>query len=246
MQWAYETYGERVYTDLKSLEKELLAWCEKNDLNLNAKKRKALTTAATWKKQKQLLDTATQLLQSLGTAEYDDFNVFTQRVDAALKAGKTKLSASEKNAILQAVSWYDESAAKVIKKTQKLRGDKLDQLLGHLGCTVDQLPDYGYYPSGKPHEFIVYESQTDLRDTESIPLAEAIHAYFRREVKPHVPEAWIDLDKTKIGYEISFNKYFYQHKPLRPLEEVSAEILALEQENEGLIMDILGLKIGVL
>jgi len=51
--------------------------------------------------------------------------------------------------------------------------------------------------------------------------------------------AWIDLDKTKIGYEISFNKYFYQHKPLRRIEEVSAEILALEQENEGLIMDIL-------
>jgi hypothetical protein len=51
---------------------------------------------------------------------------------------------------------------------------------------------------------------------------ESIHDYFRREVKPHVPEAWIDLDKTKIGYEISFNKYFYQHKPLRSIEEVSA------------------------
>jgi type I restriction enzyme M protein len=58
-------------------------------------------------------------------------------------------------------------------------------------------------------------------------------------VKPHVPESWIDLDKTKIGYEISFNKYFYQHKPLRSIEEVSNEILALEQESEGLIMDIL-------
>jgi type I restriction enzyme M protein len=89
---------------------------------------------------------------------------------------------------------------------------------------------------------IIYENQTDLRDSESVPLAENIHDYFLREVKPHVPEAWIDLDKTKIGYEISFNKYFYQHKPLRAIEEVSKEILALEQENEGLIMEILNLK----
>ncbi len=62
-----------------------------------------------------------------------------------------------------------------------------------------------------------------------------------REVKPHVDEAWVDLDKTKQGYEISFNKYFYQHKPLRSLEEVSKDILELERENEGLIMDILNL-----
>ena len=54
-------------------------------------------------------------------------------------------------------------------------------------------------------------------------------------------KAWIDLDKTKIGYEISFNKYFYQHKPLRSIEEVSKEILDLEEMNEGVIMDILNL-----
>ncbi|UII27597.1 type I restriction-modification system subunit M [Fulvivirga maritima] len=239
MQWAYETFGEKVYSDLKSIEKEILDWCEKNDLDMNAKKRKTLTAAATWKKQKALLETARQLMKAIGTDEYNDFNVFTKLVDDELKARKSKLSASEKNAILQTVSWYDETAKKVIKKTQKLNSDKLDQLLHHLDCTVAQLPDYGYYPSGKKDEYIIYDNQTDLRDSESVPLAENIHEYFLREVKPHVEEAWIDLDKTKIGYEISFNKYFYQHKPLRSLEEVSAEILALEQENEGLIMDIL-------
>ncbi len=241
MQWAFETYGDQVYTDLKSIEKELLEWCEKNDLDLNTRKRKTLTTAATWKKQKLLLDTAQQLMEAIGTGVYSDFNVFSKRVDDALKISKSKLSASEKNAILQTVSWYDETAEKVIKKTQKLSGDKLSQLLHHLGCTVEQLPDYGYYPSGKPNEYIIYENQTDLRDSESIPLTENIHDYFLREVKPHVDEAWIDLDKTKIGYEISFNKYFYQHKPLRSIEEVSAEILALEKESEGLIMDILNI-----
>lgn len=104
------------------------------------------------------------------------------------------------------------------------------------------MPDFGYYPSCKPNEYILYENQTDLRDNENVPLAENIHDYFLREVKPHVEEAWIDLEKTKIGYEISFNKYFYQHKALRSIEEVSQEILALEQESEGLIMEILNWK----
>ncbi len=241
MQWAYQTYGEQVYTDLKSIEKELLDWCEKNDLDLNAKKRKALISPATWKKQQVILNTATQLMETIGTDEYIDYNIFLELVNQTLKSGKLKLSASEKNQILAAVSWYDETAEKVIKKKQKLSGDKLHQLLQHLDCTQEQLPDYGYYPSGTKDEYLMYDNASDLRDTESVPLAENIHDYFLREVKPHVDEAWIDLEKTKIGYEISFNKYFYQHKPLRPIEEVTAEILALEQENEGLIMDILNL-----
>ena len=241
MQWAYETFGEKVYTDLPLLEKDILDWCEKSGLDLNTKKRKELTSPATWKQQSGLLATATLLMRQVGTAEYSDFNAFSARVEEVLKAEKIKLSASEKNQILAAVSWYDEGAEKVIKKTEKLNGDKLEQLLQHLDCTLEQLPDFGYYPSGKKDEYLVYETQTDLRDSENVPLHEKIHTYFLREVKPHVPEAWIDLDKTKIGYEISFNKYFYQHKPLRSLEEVSAEILALEAESEGLIMDILKL-----
>lgn len=241
MQWAYETYGEQVYTDLKPLEKDLLDWCEKNELDLNAKKRKALTNPVTWKKQQDILNTATQLMAAIGTEEYNDYNVFLDKVNKILKDQKIKLSASEKNQILGAVSWYDETAEKVIKKKQKLSSDKLDQLLHHLDCTVEQLPDYGYYPSGNKDEYIIYDNSSDLRDTESVPLAENIHDYFLREVQPHVAEAWIDLDKTKIGYEISFNKYFFQHKQLRPIEEVSAEIFDLEKENEGLIMDILNL-----
>jgi type I restriction enzyme M protein len=80
-----------------------------------------------------------------------------------------------------------------------------------------------------------------LRDTENVPLKENISNYFLREVKPHVPEAWINLDATKIGYEISFNKYFYRHQPLRSIEDVNADILALESESDGLIREILSL-----
>jgi type I restriction enzyme M protein len=242
MQWAYETFGENVYTDIKVLEKEILEWCEKSGLDLNAKKRKELTSKATWQKQKDLLEIAILLLEKVGIEEYDDFNVFSAKVDGVLKTEKIKLSASEKNQIYAAVTWYDEKAVKVIKKTEKLISDKLDKLLYHLDCTKEQLPDFGYFPSGKKDEYIIYETQTDLRDSENVPLNESIHEYFLREVKPHVDEAWIDLDKTKIGYEISFNKYFYQHKPLRPIEEVSAEILELEELNEGLIKEILALQ----
>jgi type I restriction enzyme M protein len=90
-----------------------------------------------------------------------------------------------------------------------------------------------------------YETSTDLRDTESVPLKENVQDYFLREVAPHVPEAWIDLSKTKVGYEISFNKYFYQHTPLRSLEEVSREIRELERESEGLISEILNVGVDV-
>ncbi len=103
------------------------------------------------------------------------------------------------------------------------------------------MPNYGYYPTNKKGEYLTYETESDLRDTENVPLKEDIHTYFLREVQPHVAEAWINLDATKIGYEISFNKYFYQHKPLRAIEAVTADILALEKESDGLIAEILNL-----
>lgn len=241
MQWAYETFGEEVYTNIKSLKDKILDWCEKNQLDLNSKKRTQLTSPKTWQKHKLLVEQAKKLYHVIGGDIYNDFNVFKGEVDKVLKVDKISLSASDKKAILSAVSWYDESAAKVIKKKLKLSEDKLNQLLERLGCDISKLADYGYYQTEKLNEFIVYESESDLRDYENIPLKESIHTYFLREVKPHVDEAWIDLEKTKIGYEISFNKYFYKHKPLRSLEEVSREIIDLEKENEGLIQEILSI-----
>jgi type I restriction enzyme M protein len=240
MVWAYETFEERVYTDLHLLEKDILDWCEKQELNLNAKQKRALTDPATWNRQRELLQQAHALMQQVGNAVYDDFNLFSEIVDASLKGMKAKLTAAEKNALLNAVSWYDEKAEKVVKAELKLNGNKLEELLDYLGCTVDNLPDYGYYPTEKAGIYITYESESELRDTENIPLKENIHDYFLREVKPHVSEAWINMDATKIGYEISFNKYFYRHKPLRSLEEVTTDILALEAESDGLIKEILG------
>jgi len=239
MQWVYETYGEAIYTDSKKHEKAINDWCEKQELNLNAKQLKVLTTDALWKKQLDLMTLAQTLLDAVGTDEYTDFNVFKDKVATVVKANKLKVSASELNAIYNAISWYDAEAEKVIKNTTKLAGEKLEKLLAHLDCTTNQLADYGFYPTTKKGEFTTYETESDLRDTENIPLKENIYAYFVREVQPHVAEAWINLDATKIGYEISFNKYFYQHKPLRAIEVVSKDILDLEKQSDGLIAEIL-------
>lgn len=241
MVWAYETFGDKVYSDIAKHEKEITDWCEKNELNLNAKQSKTLVSEALWTKQLELLNTANELMSAIGEDAYNDFNLFKEKVDEVLKAKKAKLSASEKNAILNAVSWYDATAEKVIKGTTKLTGDKLAQLLAHVGCKENELADYGYFATDKKGEYLEYETESDLRDTENVPLKENIYSYFLREVKPHVAEAWINLDATKIGYEISFNKYFYRHKPLRSIEEVSNDILKLEALSDGLIREILNL-----
>lgn len=92
------------------------------------------------------------------------------------------------------------------------------------------------------------KADSSLRDYENIPLiqqedgkwvAQDIEAYFETEVRPHLPEAWIDHGKTKTGYEINFSKYFYEFKPLRSLAEIRADILRLEQETEGLIRKVI-------
>ena len=239
MMYAYETVGESIYTTVEHHKKEILDWCEKNELNLTAANQKKLVSKATWEKQAFLLEQAQILLDALGDEIYTDFNLFKQKVETVIKDKKLKLGASEKNAILNAVSWYDAEAEKVFKATVKLSGDKLATLLEHFNCTESELPNYGYYPTNKKGEYLTYETESDLRDTENVPLKEDIHTYFLREVQPHVAEAWINLDATKIGYEISFNKYFYQHKPLRAIEAVTADILALEKESDGLIAEIL-------
>jgi type I restriction enzyme M protein len=255
MAYAWAEYGDRIYTDLKTIGPDLLKWCDKNDLDLSTKNKRKLKDPKTWAANRDLLNVAQMLLDEFGEATYLDYNEVDRRASAFLKGRKIKLTASQKKVILGAVTEYDATAEKVIKKEVKLTGEKLANLLTHLDCREADLPLYGYYPlkgrSPSKNEvsksaaptFCTYETFSDLRDTESIPLTENIQDYFLREVTPHVPEAWIDLDKTKVGFEISFNKYFYRHTPLRSLEEVTADILALEGKNEGLISEIL--KIGM-
>ena len=121
------------------------------------------------------------------------------------------------------------TAPPVIRKIHK-QGTEADPLRGLFGATI----------KGKP-VMVEYEPDTNLRDTEQIPLQEkgGIEAFLRREVLPYAPDAWYRSDTLKVGYEISFTRYFYKPQPLRTLEEIRADILALERETEGLLGEVL-------
>ena len=123
-----------------------------------------------------------------------------------------------------------EDAPPIIKKIHK-RGAVADPLRGLFETTI----------SGKT-AVVEYEPDTDLRDTEQIPLTQegGIEAFLKREVLPHALDAWYVSDNVKIGYEISFTRYFYKPQPMRNLEEIRADILALEQQTEGLLGEIVG------
>jgi type I restriction enzyme M protein len=176
-----------------------------------------------------LLDVANQLRKALGDELYDDHNVFLERVEAALKMLGLKPSAAELKLIVNAVSWRVEDAPRVIKKIYKPGKTQPDPLRGLFESEIN----------GKIC-VVEYEPDSELRDFEQIPLLEegGIEAFIRREVLPYTPDAWLVESDTKIGYEVSFTRHFYQPPQLRTLAQISADILALEQETEGLLHEI--------
>ena len=115
----------------------------------------------------------------------------------------------------------------------RLTAPELKAILSALG-ERDQTAEICRDRDGNP------EPDADLRDTESVPLKESIAEYFKREVLPHVPDAWIDESKTKVGYEIPLNRHFYRYEPPRPLEVIEVDIKTLEQEIMGLLADVTG------
>ena len=125
----------------------------------------------------------------------------------------------------------NETAPAVIRKIHK-QGTEADPLRGPVETSID----------GK-REVVEYEPDIELRDTEQIPLLEegGIEAFLEREVLPYAPHAWYQADSVKVGYEISFNRYFYKPASMRTLAEIRADILALENETEGLLDEILSM-----
>mgnify|MGYP002620617884 FL=1 len=138
-------------------------------------------------------------------------------------------SAKEIKALKESAERADD-APPVIRKIHK-KGTAADPLRGLFETRI----------GGKP-AVVEYEPDPDLRDTEQVPLLEegGIDAFLRREVLPYAPDAWYVPDSVKVGYEISFTRYFYKPQPLRTLEEIRADILALEKETEGLLSEIVG------
>ena len=245
--------GEALYTDFAKLKPTIEAWLKGEDENeedenedsgddsetpaarkaVPAKRRKKLLDASTWLRDKALMVVAQRVQKALGSTVFDDHNEFRTRFDTALKAQGDKLGAPEKKAIYKAVSWRDETAPPVIAKRSKLKTSDFFEP-GFDGAYLETV--------GKDRFMVEYEPDSELRDTEQVPLKElgGIDAFFEREVLPHAPDAWIATDKTQIGYEISFARYFYKPAPLRTLEDIRADILALEQQSEGLLHKIVG------
>ena len=165
----------------------------------------------------------------LGAGPHPDFNRFMEVIAADASAHGVKLTAKRKNLLQMALASREEAAAPVVKKTHKPGAVEPDPIRGLIEAAVDG-----------QSTVVEYEPDTDLRDTEQVPLLHegGIEAFIRREVLPYAPDAWYDAASVKIGYEVSFTRHFYKPQPLRPLEEIRADILALERETEGLLAEI--------
>ena len=240
----YDEFGDALFENFVSVEKalgqRLAEWGNGEEdtdeeegaarKGLPEKKRKKLLDAKTWERDARLVDTANALRQALGSDLFEDHNVFRERVDTAMDKLGRKVGTADIKLILRAVSWRVETAPPVIARTHKPGKAKADPLHGL----------YEIHSGGKKC-VAEYEPDSDLRDTEQVPLLEpgGIEAFFRREVLPYTADAWIKADATKIGYEISFTRHFYKPQPLRTLEEIRADILAVEKEAEGLLDDLL-------
>ena len=245
-------WGDKVYSEFNQVRPEIEAWLKGEDDEAGdeddgdedsdtkptrkavpEKRRRKLLDPSTWLRDRDLVELARLTQQELGDGVSDDHNEFRTRFDAALKDAGKRISATEKKLIFRAVSWRDETAPPVIAKRVKLKNGE-QFIAGYDGRYLME--------DDESREVVWYEPDTELRDTEQVPLTEAggIEAFFAREVLPHAPDAWIDMEAIKIGYEVSFARYFYKPAPLRTLEQIRADILKLEQQSEGLLRKIVG------
>ncbi|GEP63792.1 hypothetical protein CBE01nite_15600 [Clostridium beijerinckii] len=182
-------------------------------------------------KDTEVMSVILDVAEKLNFDKLNDYNLFVKELTTVANNLSIKLPTKRLNLIKNNLATVDENAEKVIKKIHKKGKSEANPLYGLFSSVVD----------GK--ECIVeYEADANLRDTEQIPLLHdgGIEQFFKDEVLSFAPDAWIDESKTQIGYEISFTKYFYKPVKLRTLEEITADIKALEAETDGLLNEIIG------
>jgi len=263
----YEAFGEALFTDFdgtrEAVQRWLAAWTTDDEpaegddeapaaRGLSERQQRKLLDPKTWERDGRLVSAAMALRAALGEQVYEDHNDFRRQVDRVLRQEDQKLPATDLKLLLRAVSWRVETAPPVIARTHKAGK-------GSRGAGLVPDPFHGVYEStvGGQTLLVEYEPDADLRDTEQIPFLEAppsgllgglptaetakagIESFIRREVLPYTPDAWVKADATKVGYEISFTRHFYQPQPLRSLAEIAADILAVEKEAEGLLSEII-------
>jgi type I restriction enzyme M protein len=243
MQWIHAKYGAEQWKDdadcphygqLGEHQVEIRAYLKSHFADLKEKHIKDLLDANTWRAQMVVLRKARALQGEIGSAQFDDFNGYDEAIKAASKRAGITLDAKEKKQIADAVSWKNPAAEKVVKKVHKGKATPL----------------YGLFDVNK--EVIEYQADGELRDFENVALdpsrsvSASVEAYFMAEVQPHVPDAWIDASKRDakdgeigiVGYEIPFNRHFYQYQPPRPLEEIDADLDAVSAEIMALLREV--------
>ena len=181
-------------------------------------------------KEEPLANVIDRVATVLGAGPLSDFNRFMEAVDEDASERGVRLTAKRKNLLRTALASRDEAAAPVVKKIHKL-GAEPNPIRGLIEAAVD----------GRCR-VVEYEPDSELRDTEQVPLLDegGIEGFLRREVLPYALDAWYDPANVKVGYEISFTRYFYKPQPMRTLDEIRADILAVERETEGLLAEIIG------
>ena len=236
----YDMFGAQVFDGISSEDmKDLKEQLTDEDIKVTDKKLATLTSSDKWKERKAMVDMAEKIMHKVGTDVWMNYNEFINHVGAAAKEIDKKVKATTVNAIARAMSETCEEADPVVKKIHKQGSKDVERLMFTYGVAEDALADYGLYLDAKGN-YVEYESDSDLRDSEKICVKEDIYDYFQREVRPYVADAWINIPATKIGCEISFNKYFYKPQPLRSLAENEADIRALDAASQGFIKSLFG------
>ena len=200
-------------------------------VDLSPEQRLRFRAACREAQEEPIANVVDRVAEALGAGPHLDFNRFMAAVETDISEHGVKLTAKRKKLLQTSLAARDKTAEPFIKKIHKLGRREPEPIRGLVESAV----------KGK-RRVVEYESDTELRDTEQVPLLEegGIEAFLRREVLPYAPDAWYDPASVKTGYEISFTRYFYKPQPLRSLEEIRANILALEKETEGLLAAIVG------
>ncbi len=244
MQAVFEQFGaewtEDTYGSLTDVEKEVRVLIKADFPELKEKQIKDVLDSKLWLNQKALMDAAKALQIAVGDSlggkaqQSDDFNQFELTLKGAFEATGIKFDAKQKKQFIDAVTWKNQDAEPVIKKVLK----------------EDAQPLYGAFDyKGKVVEF---QQDGDLRDNENVPLdpsvttSTLIESYFKREVQPHVADAWINADKRDdkdneigvVGYEIPFNRHFYVYQPPRDLAEIDADLDDVSKDIMKLLQEV--------
>jgi len=167
----------------------------------------------------------------MGEGPHLDANQWLELAERVAKGQGLRWTAKKAKLLLSHLGERNEKGAPVIAKVLKPGKQAADPLRGFFPVEMEE-----------GDRVVQYEPDPELRDSEQVPLLEegGIEAFLQREVLPYAPDAWYEPGSVKIGYEVSFTRYFYKPKPLRTLEEIRADILALERETEGLLGEIVG------